>query len=127
VAQALKQIPGVQLRDSIPRHLVPGLTRAADVCIMPHHLNPLTEAMSPLKIYEYCAAGGPSTATDIAPVRRIHPSVVLVPPGGSFADGVERAIAKGPMSEEERQQFIRDNSWRGRHDAILGLAMRGRD
>lgn len=126
VAHALKQIPGVQLRDSIPRHLVPGLTRAADVCIMPHHLNPLTASMSPLKIYEYCAAGGPSAATDIGPVRKIHPNVVLVPPGGSFADGVEQAIRQGPMSENDRQKFIRENSWRDRHDAIMALAMRGR-
>jgi glycosyltransferase involved in cell wall biosynthesis len=124
VALQLKQIPGVQLRDSIERHLVPGLTRAADVCIMPHHLNPLTESMSPLKIYEYVAAGGPSAATDIGPVRGIHPNVVLVPPGACFADGVERAIRQGPMSEDERQRFIRDNSWRGRHDAIMALALR---
>jgi hypothetical protein len=82
--------------------------------------------MSPLKIYEYCAAGGPSAATDIAPVRNIHPNVVLVQPGASFADGVERALRQGPMSEEDRQRFIRENSWRDRHDAILGLAMRER-
>jgi glycosyltransferase involved in cell wall biosynthesis len=127
VAHELKQIPGVQLRDSIARHLVPGLTRAADVCIMPHHVNPLTESMSPLKIYEYVAAGGPSAATDIGPVRGIHPNVVLVPPGASFADGVQQALRQGPMSEDERQRFIRDNSWGGRHDAILALAMREPD
>ncbi|MGZ3363660.1 MAG: glycosyltransferase family 4 protein [Caulobacteraceae bacterium] len=124
VADQLKQIPGVQLRESLGRPLVAGLTRAADVCIMPHHRNALTESMSPLKIYEYCAAGGPSAATDIPPVRNIHESVVLVPPGASFADGVERALAMGPMPEDERQRFIRENSWRGRHDALLAFAMR---
>jgi glycosyltransferase involved in cell wall biosynthesis len=126
VAHQLAQIPRVQWHDSIHRPLVAGLTRAADVCIMPHHLTPLTESMSPLKIYEYVAAGGPAAATDIGPVRNIHPSVVLVPPGGSFADGVERALRQGPMAEDDRQQFIRQNSWRGRHDAILALAMRDR-
>lgn len=124
VAEQLRQIPGVQVRESIGRPLVAGLTRAADVCIMPHHRNPLTESMSPLKIYEYCAAGGPSAATDIPPVRNIHESVVLVPPGASFADGVERALVLGPMPEEERQRFIQENSWRGRHDALLAFALR---
>ena len=122
VASELAKIPRVHLRDSLSRQLVAGLTRAVDVCIMPHHRNALTESMSPLKIYEYCAAGRPSVATDIASVRNIHEQVVLVPPGASFADGVERALAIGPMAEDERQQFIRENSWRGRHDAILALA-----
>jgi hypothetical protein len=124
VAAELVKIPRVHLQDSVSRQLVAGLTRTVDVCIMPHHRNALTESMSPLKIYEYCAAGRPSVATDIASVRTIHPQVVLVPPGASFADGVERALAVGPMPEEERQQFIRENSWHGRHDAILRLAFR---
>lgn len=122
VASELAKIPRVHLHESMNRQLVAGLTRAVDVCIMPHHRNALTESMSPLKIYEYCAAGRPSVATDIASVRTIHRQVVLVQPGASFADGVERALAVGPMPEDERQQFIRENSWRGRHDAILALA-----
>ncbi|THD51239.1 glycosyltransferase [Phenylobacterium sp.] len=123
VAQRLSQIPGVQVRDPVSRHLIAGLTRSVDVCIMPHLRNPLTESMSPLKVYEYCAAGRPVATTDIAPVRGIHSHVVLVPEGGAFAEGVEKALAIGPMKEAERQAFIRANSWRGRHDAILGLAL----
>ena len=123
VADQLRRIPGVQVRDSVSRQLVAGLTRAVDVCIMPHHRNALTASMSPLKIYEYCAAGRPSVATDIAAVRDIHEQVVLVEEGASFADGVERALALGPITEEARQRFVRANSWRGRHDAILGLAL----
>ncbi|MBS0363499.1 MAG: glycosyltransferase [Proteobacteria bacterium] len=126
VASRLSQIPGVQVRDALPRDLIAGLTRSVDCCIMPHLRNPLTESMSPLKVYEYCAAGRPVAASDIAPVRGIHGHVVLVPEGGSFADGVARALAIGPMSEEDRQAFIRLNSWRGRHDEILRLAFRAR-
>jgi hypothetical protein len=123
VAQRLSLIPGVQVRDPLPRHLIAGLTRSVDVCIMPHLRNPLTESMSPLKVYEYCAAGRPIATTDIAPVRDIHGHFVLVPEGGSFADGVEKALAIGPLTEADRQAFLRANSWRGRHDAILGLAL----
>lgn len=123
VAAQLRQIPGVQVRDSVDRKLVAGLTQAVDVCIMPHRRNALTASMSPLKIYEYCAAGRPSAATDIAPVRNIHGHVVLVQEGASFADGVEKALALGPIPEEDRQRFVQANSWRGRHEAILNLAL----
>jgi hypothetical protein len=79
--------------------------------------------MSPLKIYEYCAAGRPVAATDIAPVRGIHDHVVLVGDGQSFADGVERALAIGPIAEADRQTFLAENSWASRHDVILDLAL----
>jgi glycosyltransferase involved in cell wall biosynthesis len=124
VADELQRIPGVTMRAWVDRPELAGLTRAADVCIMPHHINTLTQSMSPLKLYEYCAAGGPAVATDLAPVRNLHEQIVLVPPGESFADGVERALALGPMSEEARERFVRENSWRDRHDAILNFALR---
>jgi hypothetical protein len=124
VVRQLTPIPGVRVLPPIAaRDQIAGLTRSVDVCIMPHHRTPLTEAMSPLKIYEYCAAGRPIATTDIAPVRGIHKSVVLVAEGDSFADGVERALAMGPMTEADRQAFLAQNSWASRHEAILKLAL----
>jgi hypothetical protein len=78
--------------------------------------------MSPLKIYEYVAAGRPVASTDIAPVRGIHKNVVLVADGDSFADGVAKALAVGPMTESDRQSFLTENSWPSRHEQILELA-----
>jgi teichuronic acid biosynthesis glycosyltransferase TuaH len=123
VVRRLTQIPGVHVAPEITeRALIAGLTRSVDVCIMPHHRTPLTASMSPLKIYEYCAAGRPVASTDIAPVRGIHKNVVLVSEGASFADGVERALAIGPIPEADRQSFLVQNSWASRHDAILKFA-----
>jgi teichuronic acid biosynthesis glycosyltransferase TuaH len=124
VVRQLRLIPRVHIKPALSeRDLIAGLTRSVDVCIMPHHRTPLTESMSPLKIYEYCAAGRPVAATDIAPVRGIHDHVVLVGDGQSFADGVERALAIGPIAEAERQTFLAENSWASRHDVILDLAL----
>lgn len=123
VAVQLSAIPGVHVKAPLSRRLIAGLTRSVDACIMPHRRNQLTESMSPLKVYEYCAAGRPSAATDISPVRNIHDHVVLVSDNKSFADGVQRALDIGPMTEADRQAFIRANSWRGRHDAILRFAL----
>jgi glycosyltransferase involved in cell wall biosynthesis len=127
VADALRSIPGVELRPPLHRSEIAGLTAAADVCIMPHRRNRLTESMSPLKIYEYCAAGRPSVATDIPPVRGIHDHVVLVPEGDSFVDGIERALSLGPMPEAERQAFLAHHSWARRHDDILDFSLADAD
>ena len=71
----------------VPRDQVAALVHAADACLVPHRRLPLTEAMSPLKIYEYLAGGGPVAATDLPPLRGIGGPLVLAPPGGDFVAG----------------------------------------
>lgn len=119
----LRGLPNVRIQPAVGRSEVVGLVHAADVCVMPHRRTPLTEAMSPLKIYEYLAGGRPVVATDLPPVRRVDPRIVRVPVGGSFAAGVAEALASGPLTEPERVAFIEANSWHRRHEAILAVAL----
>jgi hypothetical protein len=81
--------------------------------------------MSPLKLYEYLAGGRPVAATDLRPVRGVHPRVELVATGDSFADAVGRALSGGPMPEAERAAFIGANSWPNRVEAMLSAALGG--
>lgn len=123
VVAQLSLLPNVQVHEPLPHSEIIGLTHSADVCIMPHHSNALTESMSPLKVYEYCAAGRPSVVTALSPVRNVHKSVILVPPGGSFVEPIHKALKAGSMPENERQAFLQRNSWEGRHEIILELAL----
>ncbi len=123
VVAELRALPNVHVHPPLPHSEIVGLTHSADVCIMPHHSNALTESMSPLKVYEYCAAGRPSVVTALSPVRNVHRSVRLVPPGGSFIEPIQQALRDGPMPEAERQTFLQQNSWAGRHETILDLAL----
>ena len=118
----LRRHPNVRIQPPVGRAEVASVIHAADVCIMPHRLNRLTMAMSPLKLYEYLAAGRPVAASDLPPVRAVDPRIVLVPEGHSFADGVEEALSRGPLSEDDRLAFIDANSWSRRHEQILRVA-----
>jgi glycosyltransferase involved in cell wall biosynthesis len=113
----------VHLRPPVGRSELVAVVRAAEVGLLPHRRTPLTEAMSPLKLYEYLAGGRPVAATDLPAVRGVHPSVELVAAGDSFADAVERALSRGPMPEAERIAFIEANSWPRRIEAVLGAAL----
>lgn len=113
-------------------HVIPPLGRAdlvgvvaeAEVCVIPHQRLPLTESMSPLKLYEYLAAGRPVVTTDLPPVRGIDDRVLLAGDREEFRELVRRAIDLGPASEGERRGFIQRNAWARRHEQILEVALR---
>jgi teichuronic acid biosynthesis glycosyltransferase TuaH len=119
----LREEPNVHLPGPVPRDQVAALAHAADACLLPHRQLPLTEAMSPLKIYEYLAGGGPVAATDLPPLRGIEGPLELVAPGGDFVAGVRAALARGPMAEAERERFVAGNAWSRRTDEVLALAL----
>ncbi len=119
----LRAATNVTIRPPLARPELLALVRAADLGLLAHRQLPLTRAMSPLKLYEYLAAGLPVVATDLPPVRGVHPSVELVAPGGDYPGAVRAALARGRAGEAERLAFLERSSWRSRHDALLDLAL----
>jgi len=118
----LRNLDNVVFAGPQARADVVATVHAADACMIPHRRSPLTETMSPLKLYEYLAGGRPVAATDLAPMRGVDDGVQLVAPGASFEDAVARALERGPMSETARLEFIRRNSWEDRMARIFELA-----
>ncbi len=121
--EPLRAAGNVEIRPPLARAEVIGLIRSADAGLVPHRDNDLTRAMSPLKLYEYLAAGLPVVAADLAPVRDIDASVMLVRAGEPYAPAVEAALARGRTDEHARTAFISGHSWRARHDKLLDLAL----
>jgi teichuronic acid biosynthesis glycosyltransferase TuaH len=121
--QPLRGEPNVAIRAPLARAELAALIRGADVGLIPHRRSSLTDAMSPLKLYEYLAGGLPVAATDLEPMRGIDDRVVLVGEGGDFPAAVRAAHALGRARESERRAFVHANSWRSRHDALLELAL----
>ena len=122
--EPVRDVPNVHRHRAVPRDEIRQVVGGADVCLLPHRRTALTESMSPLKLYEYLAAGRPVAASDLPPVRGIDDSRVLgVPDGGDFPETVARALELGPAAEDERLEFLRRHAWRARHERILDLAL----
>lgn len=122
--EPLADCPNVRILPPVGREELTAIVRAADAGLLPHVVSRLTEAMSPLKLLEYLAAGLPVAATDLSPIREMaHPRVVRVPSDGDYVQGVRDALAIGRAPEPERLEFIAANSWRSRHDRLLDLAL----
>jgi hypothetical protein len=118
----LRDLPNVTIKPPVERPEITAMIHAADVCLVPHARDELTAAMSPLKLYEYVAAGRPVAAVDLPPMRGIGDRVVLSDPDG-YVGAVERALEIGPASEQERLAFVAANAWTRRHADILALTL----
>jgi teichuronic acid biosynthesis glycosyltransferase TuaH len=117
-------VPNIHVLPPTDRTGLVAAVRNSDLCLVSHARTALTEAMSPLKIYEYLAGGAPVLSIDLAPVRGIDPRVLLTDTTAQFADRLDEALALGPADEDARLDFVAANSWRSRHDRILDLAFR---
>jgi glycosyltransferase involved in cell wall biosynthesis len=118
----LRAVPKVTLFGSISRGDLTGALAASDVCIIPHVLSPLTNATSPLKLYEYLAAGKPVATTDLPPVRGISERVISARPE-NFVAAVRTALDQPRQDERDRQEFLRSNSWDARHERTLRVLL----
>jgi|GEM_PF-505741 len=119
----LRAEPNIEIRPALSRAGVSGLIRVADVGLIPHVRSALTEAMSPLKLYEYLAGGLPVVAADLSPLRGVDPRVLLVGDRGGYPAAVGTALGMGLAPENERLTFVQTNSWAARHERLLELAL----
>lgn len=120
--EPLRALPNVHLFPPVQRAEVVALVAAADACLIPHVDNPLTRAMSPLKLYEYLAGGAPVAALDLPPIRNVSPRVMI---RDDLTDAIKVALALGRASEQERLKFAQANSWQQRQEQIVRMALAG--
>jgi glycosyltransferase involved in cell wall biosynthesis len=121
---SLRSLPQVTVRDAVSREELRGLVAAADVGLIPHVRSAQTEAMSPLKLYEYIAAGTAVAAVDLPGVRGVCPErTVLSPDGAGLAEAVQGGLELGPWTETARREFIAQNAWSARFERLLDIAL----
>ncbi|MDD4627885.1 MAG: glycosyltransferase [Candidatus Peribacteraceae bacterium] len=108
---------------------VPSALAACSVCVYPAPASDhpfFRRDTSPLKVFEYLAAGRPTVCADIPPLRGVlDPSLVhFFTPGdpASLADAIAEALAHPKMNEERRRALIEHVSWDARMRRILAFA-----
>lgn len=100
---------------------LPGYLAAVDVALIPFAINEITLATSPLKLYEYLAAGKPVVAAAM-PECQATPGVLIAHDGDELATLLDEAKERGrqPSYRAAAAEIGRGASW----DARAACALR---
>ncbi|CAG0960184.1 partial Putative teichuronic acid biosynthesis glycosyltransferase TuaH, partial [Anaerolineae bacterium] len=110
---------GVRTHAQIPAYLA-----SATVGIIPFLRNRLTEAVNPVKLYEYAAAGIPVVSTAFSDdLEKLHHIAFIAHTRDEFIADVRTALVRGPGVPDagRLQDFARTNDWGARASAIAAL------
>lgn len=101
--------------------LVPLLKRF-DVCLIPFVKNPVTDAVSPVKLFEYFSAGKPVVAAELAECVK-YPPIRIGKSRDEFIGEVKRILAAPQnVPNEMLKNIALDNTWRHRANKIIDVS-----
>lgn len=99
---------------------LPNYLKAFGACILPYKLNRFNINSSPLKLFEYLAAGKPIISIDLPMVRPFDGLVRIAKDTEEFERQVIAALEEGSDELHQLQlKAAKDNSWERRADAVL--------
>jgi len=103
----------------VPFDEVAGYLNSFDVGIVPFVVDRLTEAVDPLKMYEYLAAGRGVVATPLPACEDVD-GVEVADGAGAFVAAIERCLASDPIATADRARAsAAEASWDARIAPLL--------
>jgi hypothetical protein len=119
----LRSLDRVHVFDTVGQAELAATVQACDVGVIPHRQQAGIRAMSPLKLYEYLAAGLPVVSVDLPPIHGVDDERVLIVRPEDWHSALARAIAIGWATEEHRLRFIASASWERRMRPVVDAAV----
>lgn len=115
----LSKLANVYVLGKRPPDAAPAILKGFDAAIIPFVRSPQTEAIYPLKLNEYLAAGKPVVMTPFASLREFEDLAWVASGAGDFIAALEEALR--PTDEEtlrRRWRVAQENDWAGRATVI---------
>ncbi len=114
-----------------PYHQLPAYLKGLDVCLVPFKDNAITLGASPLKLYEYLAAGRAVVSTPVPDSSYFAEVVWCARDVEGFIRCIEEAlpVAHDPVLQQRRLEAIAPHTWEARAEYALQHiqnALRGR-
>ncbi len=89
-----------------------------DIGIVPFVVNDITLSVSPIKMFEYMAAGIPVIVPPLTECMKIK-NIIVAHSVNDWKRAIEQALKEGLTDSVERQQTVAGESWQARVELIL--------
>jgi glycosyltransferase involved in cell wall biosynthesis len=124
-ARALPRASNLHYLGALPQAELPAVLRGCSACLIPYAINDYTRGVSPLKLYEYLAAGQPVVASALPALQAEQtPGVLLADPSpASFAACLLRAMQTEPSARLAIAQHAQSHSWERRVEQLEELIL----
>ena len=110
--RAFLRLPNVHLIGRRALREIPRYLKGCDVCTIPWVLNELSLSASPLKLYEYLAAGKPVVSAPLDHLQPLASVIRFASDANEWIGAIEAALrGDGPGTIDERQRIARENTW----------------
>lgn len=115
----LADLPNVRIIEEVPHDQIAYHLAGADVGLVPFVVNDITNPCSPLKVFEYLAAGMPVVSTPLESLVGF-PGVTLCSGADQWRHAILSALHAGrdPRARAQRLAFARTAAWSARATAF---------
>jgi glycosyltransferase involved in cell wall biosynthesis len=124
ISQWLRSLDNVHVFEGVGQAELAATVQACDLGVIPHRDQAGIRAMSPLKLYEYLAAGLPVLAVDLPPMHGVADDRVRISRPEDWARALREALALTRAAEDVRLSFIDAASWTRRMQPVIDAAVR---
>jgi glycosyltransferase involved in cell wall biosynthesis len=120
----LQELPNVHFLGRYPFTEMPNLVKGMDVCLLPYVDTEFAHYRSPLKLYEYLAAGKPIVSTVHSEAQEFSEWIEIASTSEEFATSIVRARDKDSREQQcRRAELAQQHSWDRRVDEMEQIIM----
>lgn len=123
----MKEVPNIHFIGPVPYQDLPQYANKFDLYTIPFVVNSITNATSPLKLFEYMAMGKPVLTTAMLESSK-YQSVNIAHDYAEYVEKIEQLLKYTPETNPEYyallQQDAANNTWEAKADAILEMLCR---
>jgi glycosyltransferase involved in cell wall biosynthesis len=116
--QALMKYDNFSMLGPKPYQALPAYLQRSDVGLIPFHLSELTEAVNPIKYYEYLASGLPVVAPPMREMVEMQGPCTIYRNGHEFCSAITGLLGQSAEQRSQLKEIASHYTWRARYQEI---------